>query len=86
MNARQVVVYLCRELTELSLPQIGHVVGGRHHTTVIHADRKVRQHMAERGTLFHQITELTSIIRARSGWQSRPHPSRHQVRTERLAA
>ena len=48
VNARQIAMYLCRELTDLSLPKIGQTFGGRDHTTVMHADRKVRQLMAER--------------------------------------
>ncbi|MBN3585129.1 chromosomal replication initiator protein DnaA, partial [Algoriphagus aestuarii] len=45
--ARQIAMYLCRELTDLSLPKIGQQFGGRDHTTVIHADRKIRRLMAE---------------------------------------
>ena len=63
VNARQVAMYLCRELTDLSLPRIGQVFGGRDHTTVMHADRKIRQQMAERRTLFNQIAELTNRIK-----------------------
>ena len=48
MTARQIAMYLCRELTDLSLPKIGQQFGGRDHTTVMHADRKIRQLMAER--------------------------------------
>jgi chromosomal replication initiation ATPase DnaA len=47
VNARQVAMYLCRELTDLSLPRIGQAFGGRDHTTVMHADRKIRQQMAD---------------------------------------
>jgi chromosomal replication initiator protein len=63
VNARQVAMYLCRELTDMSLPRIGHAFGGRDHTTVMHADRKIRQLMAERRTLFNQIAELTNRIK-----------------------
>ncbi|MGB3184532.1 MAG: chromosomal replication initiator protein DnaA [Ornithinimicrobium sp.] len=63
VNARQVAMYLCRELTDLSLPKIGQEFGGRDHTTVMHAERKIRQLMGERRSLFDQITELTGIIR-----------------------
>jgi chromosomal replication initiator protein len=66
VNARQVAMYLCRELTDLSLPRIGHAFGGRDHTTVMHADRKVRSHMAERRSLYNQIAELTNQIKQRS--------------------
>ena len=66
VNARQVAMYLCRELTELSLPRIGQAFGGRDHTTVMHADRKIRQMMAERRSLYNQIAELTNRIKQRS--------------------
>ena len=63
VNARQVAMYLCRELTDLSLPKIGQTFGGRDHTTVMHADRKIRQLMAERRSIYNQVTELTNRIR-----------------------
>ena len=63
VNARQIAMYLCRELTDLSLPKIGQTFGGRDHTTVMHADRKVRQLMAERRSIFNQVTELTNRIK-----------------------
>jgi chromosomal replication initiator protein len=66
VNARQVAMYLCRELTDLSLPRIGQAFGGRDHTTVMHADRKIRQQMAERRSLFNQIAELTNRIKQTS--------------------
>jgi chromosomal replication initiator protein len=63
VNARQVAMYLCRDLTDLSLPRIGQAFGGRDHTTVMHADRKIRQQMAERRSLYNQIAELTNRIK-----------------------
>jgi len=63
VNARQIAMYLCRELTELSLPKIGQLFGGRDHTTVMHAERKIREGLKERRTLFNQVTELTNKIR-----------------------
>ncbi|MGO0575815.1 chromosomal replication initiator protein DnaA [Ornithinimicrobium panacihumi] len=66
VNARQAAMYLCRELTEMSLPQIGEAFGGRDHTTVMHAERKIRQQIGERRALYDQITELTGIIRKAS--------------------
>jgi chromosomal replication initiator protein len=61
--ARQIAMYLCRELTELSLPKIGLEFGGRDHTTVMHADRKIRQQMAEKRSVYNQVTELTNRIK-----------------------
>ncbi|WP_423227205.1 chromosomal replication initiator protein DnaA [Micrococcus luteus] len=63
VTARQIAMYLLRELTEMSLPKIGQVLGGRDHTTVIHADRKIRELMAERRTIYNQVTELTNEIK-----------------------
>ena len=63
VTARQMAMYLCRELTDLSLPKIGQVFGGRDHTTVMHADRKIRQLLGERRSVFNQMTELTNRIR-----------------------
>ncbi|MDP9221087.1 MAG: chromosomal replication initiator protein DnaA [Actinomycetota bacterium] len=66
VNARQIAMYLCRELTDLSLPKIGQTFGGRDHTTVMHADRKIRSLMAERRSIYNQVTELTNRIKQRS--------------------
>ncbi|MBV9594285.1 MAG: chromosomal replication initiator protein DnaA [Actinobacteria bacterium] len=66
VQARQIAMYLCRELTDLSLPKIGELFGGRDHTTVMHADRKIRGLMAERMSVYNQITEMTSRIKQRS--------------------
>ena len=78
VTARQIAMYLCRELTdlslpkigqlfreltELSLPKIGQAFGGRDHTTVMHADRKIRQLLSERRSVYNQVTELTNRIR-----------------------
>ncbi len=66
VTARQIAMYLCRELTDLSLPKIGQTFGGRDHTTVMHADRKIRSLMAERRQIFNQVTELTNRIKHRA--------------------
>lgn len=63
VSARQVAMYLCREMTELSLPKIGHLFGKRDHTTVMHACRKIDKQMAERQTTYNQVSELTSRIK-----------------------
>ena len=65
-QARQIAMYLCRELTDLSLPRIGQTFGGRDHTTVMHADRKIRKEIAERRRTFDQVQELTARIKQRS--------------------
>lgn len=64
VTARQISMYLCRELTDLSLPKIGQAFGGRDHTTVMHADRKIRELMAEKRSLYNQVTDLTSRIKS----------------------
>ncbi|MGA8211042.1 MAG: chromosomal replication initiator protein DnaA, partial [Nocardioidaceae bacterium] len=63
VTGRQISMYLCRELTELSLPKIGQQFGGRDHTTVMHADKKIRQLLAERRSVYNQVTELTNRIK-----------------------
>ncbi|GAA1107337.1 chromosomal replication initiator protein DnaA [Nocardiopsis composta] len=65
VTARQIAMYLCRELTDLSLPKIGQQFG-RDHTTVMHADRKIRSLMAERRSIYNQVTELTNRIKQES--------------------
>jgi chromosomal replication initiator protein len=65
-QARQIAMYLCRELTDLSLPRIGQTFGGRDHTTVMHADKKIRKEMAERRRTYEQVQELTSRIKQRA--------------------
>jgi chromosomal replication initiator protein len=63
VTARQIAMYLCRELTDLSLPKIGQLFGGRDHTTVMHADRKIRQLLRERRSVFNQVAEITTRIK-----------------------
>ncbi|MFD8561344.1 chromosomal replication initiator protein DnaA [Streptosporangium canum] len=66
VTARQIAMYLCRELTDMSLPKIGQQFGGRDHTTVMHADRKIRSLMAERRSIYNQVNELTTRIKQQS--------------------
>ena len=63
VTARQIAMYLCRELTDMSLPKIGQDFGNRDHTTVMNADRRIRRDLAERRNVFHQVTELTTRIK-----------------------
>ncbi|WP_431246136.1 chromosomal replication initiator protein DnaA [Leifsonia xyli] len=62
-TARQIAMYLCRELTNLSLPKIGQLFGGRDHTTVMYANKKISELMKERRSIYNQVTELTSRIK-----------------------
>ncbi|WP_231946493.1 chromosomal replication initiator protein DnaA [Auraticoccus monumenti] len=62
VQARQIAMYLCRELTDMSLPKIGQAFG-RDHTTVMHADRKIRTQMAERRSTYNHVTEVTNRIK-----------------------
>ena len=61
--ARQIAMYLCRELTSLSLPKIGQQFGGRDHTTVMNAERRIRKDLAERQTVYKTVNELTMRIK-----------------------
>lgn len=62
-SARQVAMYLCRELTDLSLPKIGAKFGGRDHSTVLHAVRKIGEKIGVNRDLYVQVTELTNQIK-----------------------
>lgn len=64
VTARQIGMYVCRELTDLSYPAIADVFGGRDHTTVIHAVRKIETLMKERRQIYDQVTELIETIKA----------------------
>jgi len=65
-NARQIAMYLVRDLTDLSLPKIGEVFGGRDHTTVLHGTQKVTKLLGEKRVVYHQVQDLTARIRKRS--------------------
>jgi chromosomal replication initiator protein len=62
-RCRQIAMYLCRELTDLSLPKIGQQFGGRDHTTVIHAVDKVKTLMQSDKQVFDEVTVLTQRVR-----------------------
>ena len=64
-QSRQIAMYLCRELTDLSLPKIGQAFA-RDHTTVMYAQRKILSEMAQRREVFDHVKELTTRIRQRS--------------------
>ena len=63
VTARQIAMYLCRELTDMSLPKIGQAFGGRDHTTVMHANRKISELIGERRAVYNQVAELTNRIK-----------------------
>ncbi len=60
---RQVAMYLCRELADLSYPRIGQLFGGRDHTTVIHAYEKISKTKSSNLTLQSEIQEMIDILR-----------------------
>ena len=62
-RARQVAMYLCRELTDLSLPKIGALLGGRDHTTALHGINKIRDLMTTDEAAFEQVTALLQSLR-----------------------
>jgi chromosomal replication initiator protein len=72
VTARQIAMYLCRELTDMPLIRIGDEFGGRDHTTVMHANKKISELMKERRAIFNQVTELTARIKNSS---SRSEPA-----------
>lgn len=63
-HARQMAMYLCRELTDASLPAIGEAFGGRDHSTVIYAVRKISAEMKEKRDTYDEIQQLTQRIKA----------------------
>jgi chromosomal replication initiator protein len=63
VTARQIGMYVFRELTDYSYPRIAEVFGGRDHTTVMYAVDKIKQQMTERHHIFGQVNELIGRIR-----------------------
>ncbi|KQO11909.1 chromosomal replication initiator protein DnaA [Agreia sp. PsM10] len=62
-TARQIAMYLCREMTSLSLPKIGQLFGGRDHTTVMYANNKIGKLMTEKRSIYNQVTEVSNRIK-----------------------
>ncbi|MEY4262363.1 MAG: hypothetical protein RLY88_71 [Actinomycetota bacterium] len=62
--ARQIAMYICREQTNLSLPKIGQLFGGRDHTTVMYAQKKITEYMNERRYVYNQVSEIIGRIKA----------------------
>ena len=63
VTARQISMFVFRELTDMSYPAIARSFGGRDHTTVIHAVVKVQSLMKERRQIYDQVNELTQAVR-----------------------
>jgi chromosomal replication initiator protein len=61
--ARQIAMYLCREKTSMSLPKIGALFGGRDHTTVMYAIKKVSDLMSERRYIYNQVTDIRASLK-----------------------
>lgn len=62
VDARQIAMYVTRNMTDLSYPEIGRAFGNRDHTTVIHAVRKIEHHMTERKEIFDKVQELQKHV------------------------
>ena len=60
---RQVAMYLCRELTDLSLPEIGGFFGGKDHTTVLHSVKKIKEDVTKNDLLKNKIERVVQIIK-----------------------
>ncbi|MDU0479530.1 chromosomal replication initiator protein DnaA [Staphylococcus chromogenes] len=65
-HARQIAMYLCRELTQLSLPRIGQFFGGKDHTTVMYAVKKINKEINEKRDTYDQIQAITSLIKSKN--------------------
>ncbi len=66
VEARQIAMYVTRELTDLSFPLIASAFGGRDHTTVMHACEKIGKQMTERSQIFEKVGALERLVRTRA--------------------
>jgi chromosomal replication initiator protein len=60
---RQIAIYLSRELTNLSLPEIGNSFGGRDHTTVLHSCKKIQKQLKEDQSIYDAVEKLTTTLK-----------------------
>ncbi|MCX5694326.1 MAG: chromosomal replication initiator protein DnaA [Candidatus Omnitrophica bacterium] len=60
---RQIAMYLSRELTELSLPEIGELFGGKDHTTVLHAYKKIKEEMGNNLELKNRVEKVIQVVK-----------------------
>ncbi|MFM6963224.1 MAG: chromosomal replication initiator protein DnaA [Micrococcales bacterium] len=63
-NARQIAMYLCRTMTDLSLPKIGQILGDRDHTTVLYGHGKIAQEMKHRRAIYNDVIQIEDRIKA----------------------
>ncbi|GAA3939046.1 chromosomal replication initiator protein [Pseudoclavibacter caeni] len=61
--ARQIAMYICRELTSLSLPKIGQLFGNRDHTTVMYANNKISRLMQEKRAIYNQVNDISTAVK-----------------------
>ncbi len=64
VTARQIAMYVFRDMTDLSYPSIARLFGGRDHTTVIHAVEKIQRQMGERKQIYEQVTDLQQRLKS----------------------
>lgn len=62
-NARQIAMYLCRTMTDLSLPKIGEIIGGKDHTTVLYAHGKIAKEMKHRRAIYNDVLQIQDRIK-----------------------
>ncbi|KKM61298.1 hypothetical protein LCGC14_1533230, partial [marine sediment metagenome] len=62
VKPRSVVAYLCREHTNYSYSEIGHLLGGRHHTSIMATTKRVREQLETDEVLRHEIRDLVALI------------------------
>jgi chromosomal replication initiator protein len=67
LRARQVAIFLTRDLTDLSLPQIGRLYGGRDHSTILNALRRIEANLAEDDELAAKVRKLRGAIHSPAG-------------------
>lgn len=65
--ARQICMYLCRELTDASLPSISSAFGGRHHSTAIHSVEKIKELMKQKRDIYNMVQKITNRLKQGAG-------------------
>jgi chromosomal replication initiator protein len=78
---RQIAMYLAKQLTEASLPEIGRQFGGKHHTTVMHSISKIDEHRRTDKDLNRTVNKLVFKVRSRNAVILRPKTGGHPERS-----